>query len=104
MALPFDVIDTHVHLYPDRIAEKVTDALGRKFGNPPTFVATVASCEAFSAKSGIPLSINLPVATAPDQVEPINRWARGIRGPCAVNSRWSCWRPFIGKRRRDDIQ
>ena len=81
MELPFDVIDTHVHLYPDKIAEKVTTALGAKFGNPPTFVATVASCEAFSAKSGIPLSINLPVATAPDQVDPINRWARGIRGP-----------------------
>ena len=81
MALPFDVIDTHVHLYPDKIAEKVTGALGRKFGNSPAFVATVASCEAFSAKSGIPLSINLPVATAADQVEPINRWARGIRGP-----------------------
>ena len=41
MALPFDVIDTHVHLYPDKIAERVTGALGRKFGNPPVFVATV---------------------------------------------------------------
>ena len=49
MDLPLDVIDTHVHLYPDKIAEKVTGALGRKFGNPPAFVATVASCEAFSA-------------------------------------------------------
>ena len=81
MDLPFDVIDTHVHLYPDKIAEKVTGSLSRKFGNPPAFVATVSSCEAFAEKSGIPLSINLPVATAPDQVEPINRWARDIRGP-----------------------
>ena len=81
MNQPFDIVDTHVHLYPDKIAEKVTATLGAKFGDPPAFVATVDACTAFSEKSGIPLSINLPVATAPDQVEPINRWARGIRGP-----------------------
>lgn len=79
--MDFDVIDTHVHLYPDKIAEKVTSALSAKFGNPPAFVATVSACEAFAEKSGVPLSINLPVATTPDQVEPINRWAYGIRGP-----------------------
>ena len=45
--MDFDVIDAHVHLYPDKIAEKVTAALGRKFGNPPAFVATVSSCAAF---------------------------------------------------------
>lgn len=78
--MDFDVIDTHVHLYPDKIAGKVTAALGAKFGNPPAFVATVSACEAFAEKSGVPLSINLPVATTPDQVDPINRWARTIRG------------------------
>ena len=77
----FDVIDTHVHLYPDKISEKVTVALGAKFGNPPAFIASVASCAAFAEKSGISLSLNLPVATTPDQVGPINRWAREIRGP-----------------------
>lgn len=42
MTPPFDVVDTHVHLYPDRIAEKVTDALGRKFGNPPMILSANA--------------------------------------------------------------
>ena len=81
MNTEFEVIDTHIHLYPDKIAEKVTGELSRKFGNPPAFIATVASAAAFADKSGIPLSINLPVATSPEQVEPINRWALGIRGP-----------------------
>ena len=100
MALPFDVIDTHVHLYPDKIAEKVTAALGAKFGDPPAFVATVASCAEFSEKSGIPLSLNLPVATSPDQVEPINRWAREIRGPRVLSLAAFLKLPFTDEERR----
>ena len=76
-----EVIDTHVHLYPDAIAAKVTASLGAKFGNPPAFVATVGECAACAAASGVTLSVNLPVATSPDQVEAINRWAAGFRTP-----------------------
>ena len=75
------VVDSHVHLYPDAIAAKVTASLGAKFGNAPAFVATVAGCAAHDAKSGVDWSLNLPVATSPDQVPPINRWAQAIDDP-----------------------
>ena len=73
-----EVIDTHVHLYPDKIAGKVTDSLGAKFGNAPAFVATVEGCRARDAFAGVSLSINLPVATTPAQVEHTNAWARAV--------------------------
>lgn len=72
------VIDSHVHVYPDRIAGKVTESLGEKFGNAPAFVASVEGCRAHSEKSHVSVSVNLPVATDPSQVVPVNRWAADI--------------------------
>lgn len=69
------VIDTHVHIYPDKIAGSVTASLAAKFGNPPAFTATAAGCRDHARRSGISLSINLPVATAPAQVAHTNAWA-----------------------------
>ena len=72
------VIDAHVHLYPDKIAGKVTASLGAKFGNAPSFVATVEGCRSRDASAGVALSINLPVATAPGQVPHTNAWAHAV--------------------------
>lgn len=77
------IIDSHVHLYPDKIACKVTDRLGSRFGNEPAFVASVDGCLAKSADSGVWLSLNLPVATSPDQVEHTNDWARSVNAASA---------------------
>lgn len=65
-------------MYPDSIAGKVTDALGAKFGNAPSFVASVEGCRARDAAAGVQLSINLPVATAPAQVAHANAWAQAV--------------------------
>lgn len=73
----FPVIDAHVHLYPDAIAQKVTPSLASRFGNPPSFDGTVEGCRAKDAASGISASVNLPVATKPDSVPHTNDfWAR----------------------------
>ena len=73
----FPVIDAHVHLYPDAIAQKVTPSLASRFGNPPSFDGTVEGCRAKDAASGISASVNLPVATKPDSVQHTNDfWAR----------------------------
>lgn len=72
------VIDTHVHIYPDKIAANVTAALSARFGNPPAFTASADACRRHCEKSGIALSINLPVATAPSQVRATNAWAAGL--------------------------
>ena len=72
----FPVIDSHVHLYPDALARKVTPSLAAKFGNAPSFDGTVAGCAAKDAADGIAASINLPVATKPDSIDATNGfWA-----------------------------
>ena len=73
----FPVVDSHVHLYPEKIARKVTPALAERFGNAPSFDGTVCGCRAKNATCGIAASVNLPVATKPDSVEHTNGfWAR----------------------------
>lgn len=70
----FLVVDSHVHLYPDSLALKVTPALASRFGNAPAFDGTVGGCIAKNATSGIWASLNLPVATKPDSVAGTNRF------------------------------
>lgn len=72
------VIDSHVHVYPDKIASAVTASLSAKFGNPPAFTASPSECRAHSRKSRVAVSLNLPVATSPAQVEHMNEWAARI--------------------------
>ncbi|MBP5509433.1 MAG: amidohydrolase family protein [Kiritimatiellae bacterium] len=72
------VIDAHVHVYTDAIADRVTESLGERFGNPPAFTASVGGCRDFSDGSGVTVSLNLPVATTLDQVEKINAWALDV--------------------------
>ena len=72
----FLVVDSHVHLYPDALARKVTNSIASRFGNSPAFDGTVGGCIEKNATSGIWLSLNLPVATKPESVEGMNRtWA-----------------------------
>lgn len=76
MRFPFETIDTHVHLYPDSIAVKVTSHLSKRFGNAPSFDGTVSGCEAKNAEGGFDIAINLPVATKPDSVRHTNEFWR----------------------------
>lgn len=76
------VFDFHVHLYPDALAPKAVPFLAQKFGNAPAFDGTVAGMENDLKTSGVSCSLNLPVATRPDQVHSINEWARASnKGP-----------------------
>lgn len=72
--LDFPATDAHVHLYPDRLAGIVTPALAERFGNGPAFDGTVAGCKAKDAVDGIAASINLPVATKPDNLGGFGMW------------------------------
>ena len=75
----FPVVDSHVHLYPEKVAEKVTPALAARFGNAPSFDGTACGCRTKDAACGIAASVNLPVATKPDSVDHTNGfWARHI--------------------------
>ncbi len=79
--IDFPVIDAHVHLYPDKLAAKVTPALSEKFGNAPAFDGTVNGCRAHMRACGLVASLNLPVATDAHQVTHTNEfWSAFARG------------------------
>jgi hypothetical protein len=71
----YPVFDAHVHVFPDRIAEETLRHLQSKCGVPPSFDGTRSGLDAYMATVGIDGALNCPIATRPDQVDSINRWA-----------------------------
>ncbi len=66
------IIDVHTHFFPDDIAENAMKLLSegnlKYYGN-----GTLSSLQSFMSEDGISFSINLPVATSPEQVKGINK-------------------------------
>ena len=74
------IIDFHTHTFPDKIAEKTISFLSQK-GNVKAFTAgTLDALKESMRVSGVDFSVILPVATAPKQVESINRLAAELNG------------------------
>ena len=72
------IIDFHTHVFPDKIAEKTIDALSSKASIPPFSNGTISGLIDKMQKSGVEISINLPVVTNPTQFDSVNRFAAGI--------------------------
>ena len=66
------IIDFHTHAFPDRIAASAVASLAGRSHTVPFTDGTNASLAASMKDAGIDLSVILPVATAPRQVEHIN--------------------------------
>lgn len=75
----FMVIDFHTHIFPDKIAPKAIPNLARTSGQTPMYDGTRAGLLSSMERSGIDLSIILPVVTAPHQFDSILRFA------CSIN-------------------
>lgn len=74
------IIDFHTHTFPDKIAAKTISMLAQKANIPAYRDGTLSSlCESMK-RSGVDYSVVLPVATAPKQVESINRLAAELNG------------------------
>ncbi len=67
------LIDSHVHFFPDNIAQRTVDQLSAEGNVRPYGDGTLASLKKFMDEDGVDLSINLPIATRADQVMKINR-------------------------------
>ncbi|OHD54044.1 MAG: hypothetical protein A2Y33_10015 [Spirochaetes bacterium GWF1_51_8] len=66
------LIDFHTHFFPDEIALKTVTKLGEE-GNVRYFGdGTVHSLRRYMQQESVDFSINLPIATKPEQVESIN--------------------------------
>ncbi len=76
------IADFHTHTFPDRIAEKAIRRLSAASHTVPFSDGTCAGLFSSMKRSGVDLSVILPVATAPGQVDHINDSA------AEINRRW----------------
>lgn len=66
------VIDIHAHIYPKKIADRASEAIGNFYDIPMSHDGTVDTLLASGEKAGIDLFVVHSVATGPKQVESIN--------------------------------
>jgi predicted TIM-barrel fold metal-dependent hydrolase len=66
------VVDIHAHIFPDKIAQKASDAIGEFYGIPMKFDGTVSTLLDLNERFGVDASVVHSVATVPQQVAAIN--------------------------------
>lgn len=72
------IIDFHTHIFPDKIAEKTIRSLEEKANIKASANGTLEGLLASMEHSGVDMSIILPVATKPSQMENINAYAKSV--------------------------
>ncbi|MDD6261779.1 MAG: amidohydrolase family protein [Clostridiales bacterium] len=80
---PQNIFDFHCHIFPDRIAEKASEATGKYYGLKMFYSGTVETLKASAAKAGVTHCLVCSAATNPRQVHAINDF---IAGACRDNS------------------
>lgn len=76
------IIDMHTHSFPDKIAAGTIRKLSRHSHTVPFTDGTESGLQETNKTAGIDLAVVLPVATAPQQVEKINRFAAEKNRSC----------------------
>ena len=66
------IIDAHVHLYPDSIAEKAAGSIGTFYAMPVRYDGSARTLLRVCGAAGVDRCVLCSVATAPAQVRPIN--------------------------------
>ena len=70
----YKILDAHCHIYPDKIAEKASEATGRFYDIEMDLDGKVSTLLAEGKKAGISHYLVQSVATTPKQVSSINRF------------------------------
>jgi hypothetical protein len=73
------IIDSHTHVWPDKIADKAKEYLEKSFSRPIPEVPTVSNLLKIMDENEISKSVIASVASRPDQVQSINNWLFSIR-------------------------
>lgn len=68
------ILDAHCHIFPDKIAQKASKAIGDFYGLPSKMDGTVATLLSEGKKAGISHFLVQSVATTPKQVPSINNF------------------------------
>lgn len=69
------IIDTHVHIFPDKIAKRALDKMSGVSGIIPATEGTASSTLALMAARGVDKAMLLSIATSPKQQSNINQQA-----------------------------
>lgn len=72
------IIDFHTHVFPDQIAHKTVEALGKHVDDEPYTDGTISDLLNSMRKAGVDKSVILPVNTRPGQFDSITRFAKYI--------------------------
>lgn len=72
------IIDSHVHVFADEIAQRAHDKLIETAGVPCHTDLTEKTTRRHLADNGIDFGVVAPIATKPSQEDTINDWAAGI--------------------------
>ena len=72
-------VDVHTHIWPEKIADVVLQAMVRDFKYEPVGRGTLNGIKAHMRESGVDKSIVLGVAERADQVRKANDWLIGIQ-------------------------
>jgi len=70
----YDIIDSHCHIYPDKIAQKASQSIADFYSLPVAHNGTVKRLIETGTTAGVDRFVVQSVATAPEQVESINRY------------------------------
>lgn len=75
----YRIIDSHCHVYPDKIAQKASDATATFYELPPSLDGRISTLLEHGERAGIEHFIVQSVATTPKQVSSINNFiARAV--------------------------
>ena len=77
--IPDEIIDFHVHIFPDKIAERAVENLNASHSGTPSTDGTLTGLLRQMQAQGVTGSVIQPVATKPEQVASINDWLLEIR-------------------------
>ena len=72
------IIDFHTHIFPERIAERTIATLSKMGGISPYSDGTADGLVSSMERSGVDISVVLPVLTSPSQFDSVIRFAEEI--------------------------
>ena len=75
----FKIIDMHAHIFPDKIAEKAVDSIGKYYGIKMRHSGTVAGLLESGCKIGVCRYVIHSSATTVEQVKAINDYVSGVQ-------------------------
>ncbi|MCL2799758.1 MAG: amidohydrolase family protein [Endomicrobia bacterium] len=74
-----EIIDSHTHIYPDKVAEKAREQLQKAFNRGMVDLPVISNLFKHMDEAGVSKSVVACVASRPDQVVSINNWLFSLK-------------------------